>query len=172
MPGQVAPNPDDYAVVVSETVVDDAACGLNSHEPATLNQLVIDLARRSDAGWELLVGHRSVFVPHEALKDPAGKPIRGRIVRHELTYRRRGGRRGWEYHIDALSDPEDPQVELMIGQRTAEGWTLAGCSRFSFEAVTPDVDHDELVHRTQDAVLIWKRARSRSRRKQGEPAPG
>jgi hypothetical protein len=172
MPGQVGPNPDNFAVVVSETVVDDAACGLNSHEPATLNRLIADLARRSDAGWELLVGHRSVFVPHEALKDASGKPIRGRIVRHELTYRRGSARRGWEYHLDALSDPEDPQVELMIGQRTAEGWTLVGCSRFSFEAVTPGVDHDELVHHTEDAVLIWKRSRPFGRRRKVEAAPG
>ena len=172
MPGSVGPDPENYAVVVSETVVADADCGLNSHEAGTMNQLIVDLGRRSDAGWELLTAHRSVFVPHEAVHDATGKPIRGRIVRHELTYRRGSNRKGWEYHIDALSDPDDPRAELMIAQRTAEGWTLAGSSRFRFEAVTPDVDHEELVHRTEDAVLVWKRARRRGARRRGAGAPG
>jgi len=161
MPGMVGPNPENYAVVVTETQVDDADCGLNSHEPITLEQLMADLRLRNDAGWELMTAHRSVFVPFEALHDATGRPIRGRIIRHELTYRRRqGGRRGLEYRLDALSDPEDPRVEMMIAQRTAEGWTLVGCSRFRFEAVTPGVDHEELVHRTEDALLVWKKAGS------------
>jgi hypothetical protein len=169
MPGAVAPHADNYAVVVSEKVVADADCGLNSHEASTLEQLVTDLARRSDAGWELLTAHRSVFVPHEALHDANGKPMRGRVVRHELAYRRSLSRWGWLYRIDALSDPEDPQAEHMVAQRTAEGWSLAGCSRFTFEAVTPGVDREDLVHRTEDAVLVWKRERRRSERKGAAP---
>jgi hypothetical protein len=164
MPGSVAPHADNYAAVVSEKVVADADCGLNSHEASTLEQPVADLARRSDAGWELLTAHRSVLVPHGATHDADGKPMRGRIIRHELTYRRAPSRWGWLYRIDALSDPEDPQVEATIAVRINEGWTLAGCSRFSFEAVTPGVDHEDLVHRTEDAVLIWKRSRKRSER--------
>ncbi len=112
MPGSVAPDGDNYAVVVSEKVVADADCGLNSHEVSTLEQLVTDVARRSDA----------------------------------------------------LSDPDDPQVESMIAVRINEGWSLVGCSRIGFEAVTPGVDHEALVHRIEDAVLIWKRSRKRSER--------
>src|SRR4051794_40317394 len=113
MPGMVGPDPQNYAVVVTETQVADADCGLNSHEPSTLEQLIADLRLRNDAGWELMTAHRSVIVPLEALHDPTGKPMRGRIIRHELTYRRRqAGRRGLEYRLDALSDPEDPRVEM------------------------------------------------------------
>lgn len=164
MPGSVAPDGDNYAVVVLEKVVADADCDLNSHEASTLGQLVTDLARRSDAGWELLTAHRSVLVPHGAVHDAHGKPVRGCVIRHELAYRRAPSRWGWLYRIDALSDPDDPQVESMIAVRINEGWTLVGCSRFGFEAVTPGVDHEDLVHRTEDAVLIWKRSRKRSER--------
>jgi hypothetical protein len=128
MPGSVAPHADNYAVVVSEKMVADADCGLDSHEASTLEQPVADLARRSDAGWEPLTAHRSVLVPHGATHDANGKPMRGRIIRHELTYRRAPSQWGWLYRIDALSDPEDPQVEAMIAVRINEGWTLAGCS--------------------------------------------
>ena len=164
MPGSVGPAPDDFAVVVSETTVADADCGLNSHEAATLNQLMEDLRLRDDAGWELLTAHRSVLVPHEALHDAAGRPIRGRIVRHELAFRRSAPRKQFEYKIDALSDPDELRPEQIVAERALEGWQLVGCSRFTFEAVTPGVDHEELTHRTEDGVLFWKRPRKRSRR--------
>jgi hypothetical protein len=160
MPGAVGPPIADFEVIVTERIVADAACGMNSHETETLNQLVADLQRRDDDGWELLTAHRSVLVPTEVLHDPSGKPIRGRIVRHELTYRRSTKRRAWEYRIDALSDP----TELMA-ERHVDGWLLVGCSRFGFEAITPGVDHEDLVHRTEDAVLFWKRRRKRVARR-------
>jgi hypothetical protein len=165
MPGSQGPPPDDFDVVVTETVLPDAGCGLNSHEAETLNRLVDDLRRRDDDGWELLTAHRSVLVPHEALHDAGGRPIRGRIVRHELAFRRSPPRRSWEYKIDALSDPDELNPEQILTERTVEGWQLVGCSRFTFEAVTPGVDHEELTHRTEDAVLFWKRPRKRSRRR-------
>lgn len=171
MPGAVGPSPDRFAVVVTETTVLDSACGLNSHETTTLNQLVSEIRQRTDDGWELMTAHRSVVAPHETLHDANGRPIRGRVVRHELTYRKSPPRRSWEYKIDALSDPDEPHAEQVIAERTAEGWQLVGCSRFAFEAVTPGVDHEELTHRTEDAVLFWKRSAKRSRRGRTDPAP-
>ena len=165
MPGSVGPSAHDFDVIVTETVVADADCGLNSHEVGTLNQLIEDLRRRDDDGWELLTAHRSVLVPHEALHDAGGRPIRGRIVRHELAFRRSAPRKTWEYKIDAVSDPDELHPEQLVAERIVEGWQLVGCSRFTFEAVTPGVDHEELTHRTEDGVLFWKRPRKRSSRR-------
>ncbi|MGZ4716199.1 MAG: hypothetical protein ACXWCB_05805 [Acidimicrobiales bacterium] len=161
MPGSVGPPPEDYDLVVTETVVRDSACGLNSHEPDSLNQLLSDLVRRNDDGWELLSAHRSVLVPSDAQHDAGGAPIRGRLIRHELAFRRSPPRRRWEYGIDALSDPDELNPGQVMADRFLQGWELVGASRFTFEAVTPDVDHDELVHRTEDAVLFWKRPQKR-----------
>ena len=93
MPGSVGPSPDDYEVVVTETLVRDSACGLNSHEIETLNALVADLERRNGDDWELISAHRSVLVPGDTQHDAQGTPVRGRIVRHELAFRRSGPRR-------------------------------------------------------------------------------
>ena len=162
MPGSVGPSPDDYEVVVTETVVRDSACGLNSHEIETLNQLVADLERRNDDGWELISAHRSVLVPGDTQHDAQGTPIRGRIIRHELAFRRASPpRRRWEYGIDALSDPDNLQPGQVMADRFLQGWEMVGASRFTFEAVTPGVDHEELVHRTEDALLFWKRPQKR-----------
>lgn len=164
MPGSQGPTPQDFDVVVTETVIDDAACGLNSHEVETLNSLIADLRQRDGDGWELLTAHRSVLVPHQALHDASGRPIRGRLVRHELAFRRSAPRKHWEYKIDALSDPDELHPEPLLVERAVEGWQLVGCSRFTFEAVTPGVDHEELTHHTEDSVLFWKRPRRRARR--------
>ena len=99
MPGSLGPNAHDFDVAVTETVIADADCGLESYEVDTLNRLIDE-------------GH----------------------------------------------------PEQLIAERTLEGWQLVGCSRFTFEAVTPGVDHEELTHRTEDAVLFWKRPPNRSRR--------
>ena len=150
----------------------DSACGLNSHEPETLNQLLAELVQRSSDGWELVSAHRSVLVPSDTQHDAAGAPIRGRIVRHELAFRRSSPpRRRWEYGIDALSDPDELNAGQVMADRYLQGWELVGASRYAFEAVTPDVDHDELVHRTEDAVLFWKRPAKRKSFRTTSPSP-
>ena len=172
MPGSVGPSPDDYVVVVSEIVVRDAACGLNSHEPESLNQLLTDLERRNTDGWELLSVHRSVFVPGDTQHDASGTPIRGRIVRHEMAFRRASPpRRRWDYGIDALSDPDQLDPGQVMADRFLQGWELVGAARFAFEAVTPGVDHEELVHRTEDALLFWKRPPKRKTFRSKRPQP-
>lgn len=138
MPGSVGPSPDDYEVVVTETVVRDSACGLNSHEIETLNGLIADLERRNEDGWELISAHRSVLVPGDTQHDAPGTPIRGRIIRHELAFRRASPpRRRWEYGIDALSDPDRLDPGQVMADRFLQGWEMVGASCFTFEAARP-----------------------------------
>ncbi len=161
MPGQIPPPAEDYEIRFDEHVVRDADCGLNSHDVGTLQGLVDALRERDDRGWEALSVHRAVWVPHDVVYDVHGIATRGRMVRHELAFRRSPPRKQFIYKIDALSDPTDPHVEQVASDRVREGWEMIGCSTFDFRAVTTGVDGDEIEHHTKDAVLVWKRASKR-----------
>jgi hypothetical protein len=157
VPGQIPPPPEDYDVRFEEHPVRDADCGLNSHDTGTLQKLADDLRERSEKGWEALSAHRAVWVPSEPMYDVHGVAMRGRMVRHELAFRRSPPRKRFDYKIDALSDPVDAHVEDLVSVRYREGWQLIGCSTYDFRAVTLGLDGDQLEHHTKDAVLIWKR---------------
>jgi hypothetical protein len=161
MPGQVPPPPESYDVRFEEHLVRDSDCGLNSHDTGTLNQLVDTLRDRNDKGWEALSVHRSVWVPDEPLYDVHGIAMRGRKVRHELSFRRSPPRKNFEYKIDALSDPVDTHAVDIVSQRFREGWEMIGCSTFDFRAKTAGVDGHEIEHFTKDALLFWKRGARR-----------
>ena len=157
MPGQIPPPPEDYDVRCDEHLVRDADCGLNSHDRPTLQQLVDLLQERDDRGWEALSAHRAVWVADGDIYDANGEHSRGRKVRHEVVFRRSPPRKHFQYKVDALSDPVDPNVDEWLSTRHREGWTLIGCSAFDFRAVTSGVDGEEIEHHTSDAVIVWKR---------------
>ncbi len=157
MPGQIPPPPESYEARTEVIDVNDADCGLNSHDTPSLQALIDQLRAHDDRGWEALDVHRSVWVTELPERDGNGQRRRERKVRHEIALRVSPPRKHFEYKIDALSDPVDPHTEHYLSTRIREGWELIGCSSFDFRAITTSLDGHPIEHHTKDAVLVWKR---------------
>ncbi len=85
MAGQIPPPPESYETRTQVIDVNDADCGLNSHDTSSLQALIDRLRAPDDRRWEALDVHRSVWVADTAERDANGLHVRERKVRHEIV---------------------------------------------------------------------------------------
>lgn len=144
-PGNAIDPSDFYATVATEVEVDRPGEG-HSHDSESIEGLLELLHRRSDEGWEALSVSRRVA-------QVSGLPERMQ-VEHQMVFRRSSSRRKrWLYKLDGLSDPQRLHFESYLSDRHAQGWDLVGAAWYRLDESSP-----------HDAVLIWKRAKTRADR--------
>ena len=117
--------------------------------------------RRNDDGWELISAHRSVLVPGDTQHDAQGTPIRGRIIRHELAFRRahRPPPLGVRHRRAVRSRRARPRAGH--GRPLPAGLGAGGRGPLHLRGRHPRRRPRGAVHRTEDALLFWKRPQKR-----------